>query len=163
VGRPALSLTAERLLAKSEPEPMSGCWLWTGARANGYGALRVNMAMMKAHRGAWVVWRGAIPEDRCVLHRCDTPACINPDHLFLGTHDDNAKDRNRKGRQSPHCPPPMPGKQNPNALLTDADVRAIRAAPMRGRRQAEALGNLYGISWSNVYRVRQGYAWIHAS
>jgi hypothetical protein len=80
------------------------CWLWTGSRsAEGYGSIRVDGKMRKAHRVAWELANGPIPagagaHGTCVLHRCDNPSCVNPDHLFLGTNADNARDRQAKGR-----------------------------------------------------------------
>ena len=81
--------------------PMSGCWLWDGyvAPQNGYGLIAIgNRRMMRAHRFAWKLYRGPIPEGLWVLHRCDNPDCVRPDHLFLGTAKDNSQDMLRKGR-----------------------------------------------------------------
>ncbi len=79
----------------------SGCWLWTGATfASGYGQTRRNYRERRAHRASWEVHRGPIPEGMCVLHKCDVKLCVNPDHLFLGTHAENMADMSRKGRVS---------------------------------------------------------------
>lgn len=89
----------ERFNAKWQPHPRRGCWMWTGARSQGiYGSLTVNDRTVQAHRVSWELNNGLIPENAHVLHRCDTPACVNPDHLFLGTHTDNMRDRKAKGR-----------------------------------------------------------------
>src|SRR3990172_3375900 len=94
------------------------CWLWQGAK-NGskkiYGNLRINGKTQLAHRFSWIIANGPIPKMKgtdwrgtCVLHRCDNGLCVNPDHLFLGTHIDNMIDRTTKGRSSnkkkTHCP-----------------------------------------------------------
>lgn len=81
------------------PEPMSGCWLWTGfEHHNGYGGLMIKNVTVLAHRLSWQIHNGPIPKGLCVCHKCDTPFCVNPDHLFLGTNKDNIHDAIRKGR-----------------------------------------------------------------
>lgn len=79
----------------------NGCWLWTGRlRKNGYGRMKVNGKDERAHRVSWWIHRGEIPDDLCVLHKCDTRACVNPECLFLGTRKDNYDDMRQKGRHS---------------------------------------------------------------
>ncbi len=81
------------------PEPNSGCWLWIrSTNINGYGQAYVNKAKLMAHRYAWQLFKGEIPKGIQVLHSCDTPSCVNPEHLYLGTHHDNMRDRKEKGR-----------------------------------------------------------------
>lgn len=79
-------------------EPNSGCWLWTRSVSMGYGKLWWDKKHQRAHRVSWELHNGAIPDGMLVLHKCDTPPCINPAHLFLGTHADNAADKIAKGR-----------------------------------------------------------------
>lgn len=91
----------ERFSEKWTPEPFSGCWIWTGAEAgDGYGYIRHSGAAgdTYAHRASWKLFRGEIPVGLSVLHQCDTPTCVNPDHLFLGTQKDNIRDASGKGR-----------------------------------------------------------------
>jgi HNH endonuclease len=95
----AESALKDRFNAKWTPEPFSGCHLWSGDIAGrGYGAIRVAGKMRLAHRLSWTFANGEIPLGMCVLHRCDTPGCVNPAHLFLGTPADNTRDSVAKGR-----------------------------------------------------------------
>lgn len=88
----------ERLVEK---EPMSGCWLWNGCAAGRYGHFRIGERAHKAHRAAYLIYRGSIPDGLLVCHKCDNGYCVNPDHLFLGTDQDNATDKSVKGRGAP--------------------------------------------------------------
>lgn len=90
------------------PEPNTGCILWIGSNfQDGYGSVTINKKSRGAHRVSWELYVGTIPINKIVCHKCDTPACVNPDHLFLGSHSDNAIDAMRKGRrifpQKTHC------------------------------------------------------------
>lgn len=90
---------AERLMASVEKT--EGCWLWTGARGkHGYGIITLapHHRTGRVHRIMWELHNGQIPEGMCVCHRCDNPVCVKLDHLFLGTHADNVRDRIAKGR-----------------------------------------------------------------
>jgi hypothetical protein len=91
----------ERIFESSVPEPNSGCWIWMKTLSNaGYGAMTVSKGVTKsAHRMSYSVFKGPITNGLLVLHKCDIPCCVNPDHLFLGTHSDNTQDMIKKGRQ----------------------------------------------------------------
>jgi hypothetical protein len=141
----------ERFDAKWMPEPNTGCHLWTAATfRTGYG----QFAHRSAHRVAYELARGDIPEGLDVLHHCDTPSCVNPAHLFLGTHAENMADMARKGRAKPR-PPGYAGRA---AKLTSAEVLAVREAAMSGVSQKE-LASRYGVDPSLVSLVVNRKIW----
>jgi hypothetical protein len=99
---------------------------------------------------------GPIPAGKWVLHRCDNPLCVRPDHLFLGDHEVNTMDMVRKGR---HRPPSFPGEKNGSAKLTEADVLDIRARVLRGETQ-QAVADRHGISRGQIYNIMSGRSWF---
>lgn len=139
---------------KFMPEPMSGCWLWFGSHnKKGYGSVNLNMVREEAHRVAWRIYRGPIGEGMSVLHRCDNPACVNPDHLFLGTQTDNMRDCSQKGRvKIPH----YRGEKNSFAKLTDDLVRKIRSGG-----SLNWWSKRLGISATTIANARSGKTWGH--
>jgi hypothetical protein len=98
----------QAILSKSIPEPNSGCWIWLGSGRT-YGQTNWHETMplygeALAHRWSYRAFLGPIPKGMFVCHRCDTPPCVNPDHLFIGTAGDNARDMVRKGRHARQRP-----------------------------------------------------------
>ena len=89
----------EDLETKAMPVPECGCLIWMGVvSSRGYGVFKYFGKRYSAHRASWMSVHGDIPAGLCVMHKCDTPSCVNPNHLKLGTHADNMADRNAKGR-----------------------------------------------------------------
>lgn len=95
-----------------EMVPFSGCWYWAGATNGRYGKLKLAGRLEYAHRVSYQTHYGPVPEGLMVLHRCDEPLCVNPDHLFLGTQTENMRDCIAKGRFSPP-PVGLRGKAGP--------------------------------------------------
>jgi hypothetical protein len=149
----------ERFDEKVVPEPNSGCWIWTGATKElGYGVIglgRRSDGTDKAHRVSYRLYCGDIPDGMAVCHRCDTPACVNPDHLFLGTLADNMQDCVAKGR---NFIPDNRGERANWAKLTSDAVAHIRERVMTG----PEYGRLYGVSKSAVYQIWDGTNWAGA-
>lgn len=139
------------------------CWLWTGSRSAtfGYGVISIKMQNgeprpLAAHRVSWALTYGVDPFNSCVLHRCDTPSCVNPKHLFLGTRADNNADRDRKGRTSHSSHGKgRPGELNGRAKLSARDVIEIRHSSLLLRE----IVNKFGISKTQACRVRRGEGW----
>jgi hypothetical protein len=156
MGRPR-EVTEENLLESFKANYVlgpEGCWLWIGyLDKDGYGRVQwavLGVASQKAHRLSWKLFRGPLADDELVLHHCDVPSCVNPDHLFIGDHQINADDRDAKGRQSK-------GETHSSAKLTEAQVIAIINDP---RTQYE-IARDYNVSRVVVAHIKKGKSWKH--
>jgi len=133
------------------------CWEWTAGReGDGYGSFRLDGKQHKAHRISWILNFVEIPQGMGVLHHCDNPPCVNPEHLFLGTHKDNMQDKAMKGRNKKYRPltPPKPRKYR--YKLTDEQVIEIRrryAAWGRGGENCRQLAKEFGVSKSIIHAI----------
>lgn len=147
---------AERLAARSRRMP-SGCIEWTGYRQKiddsgrgGYGMTSVNGTITTAHRVAWIVAHGPISNDLAVCHKCDNRACVNVDHLFLGTRKENTRDMYAKNRAAV-------GQSHGGSKLTESDVRSIRSSTKRDC----DLAREYGVVQSAIYGIKKRRSWKH--
>jgi hypothetical protein len=134
----------------------SGCHIWIGGRQHKYGAFRWGPGRsVRAHRAAWELHRGPIPDGLDVLHTCDVPLCVNPDHLWLGTHVDNNRDRDMKGRTGAPR-----GEKSPNAKLTAAKVQEIRFRYDLGELQKD-LAREFGVNQTAISSITRRRTWAH--
>ncbi len=147
----------ERFLRNVIPEPNSGCWLWDGlANSRGYGRIGVNGQDQRAHRVSYEMHCGPIPDGHMVCHRCDVPACVNPDHLFLGSAADNHSDMRRKGRGGF-------GERHGRAKLSEADVITIAAMLADGSLSHAEIARRHGLSRGRISDIASGKTWRHVT
>ena len=140
----------ERLMLRVEYELNTGCWLWSGGtNGAGYGNIAINNRARMTHRVSFEAKNGPIPPGMFVCHRCDTPPCINPDHLFLGTHADNMADKRAKRRGRG-----LRGERHPLARLSDGQVLEIYA--LKGVTPQPEIARRYGIAASMVSYIHAG-------
>lgn len=148
----------------SFPRRAGECWLWLGTKQKyGHGQFRPWAGrLVPAHKFSWELARGPVPEGLCVLHNCpggDNAACVNPDHLWLGTRVDNNRDMWSKGRGVPGRPDNA-GAAHGMAKLTDVDVTRMRALRLAGSSVA-AIAAEYAMSNGQVADIVSGRAWSH--
>lgn len=120
-----------------------GCWIWIGSSRRdpmGYGQFAIGKKNYSAHRVAYLLFRGDIPAGMCVCHRCDRPLCVNPDHLFLGTHQENATDRDRKGRY-----------RNGRTKLTAEQIKEI----IESQEPSPPIAKRMGVTRGRVEQIRR--------
>lgn len=158
-GLPILPLE-ERLKSMATVNPKSGCWEWQGSKRNGYGRTIVGSRKdgtrksVAAHRIAYEVWKGEIPEGYEVCHKCDNPSCINPDHLFVGTRQDNIDDRERKGRNVVKI-----GEEQARSKLTKKAVKDARWERAYAGTPFQQLADRYGVSKKTMQNAIKGVTW----
>lgn len=146
------------------PEPTTGCWLWFGARdPRGYGRFCIDGRRRGnkrragfSHRISWEWANGRSAAGLVVRHRCDTPECVNPDHLLLGTHGDNVRDRIARARSVY-----VRGQANGKSKLTEQVVREIRG--LLGNIPGVEIAKRYGLSPCTVADIKHGRTWRHVS
>ena len=155
------------------------CWVWTHATDTfGYGRVQYGGRVQSAHLVAWIKAYGEINEDRCVLHRCDNPPCVNPAHLFLGTLGDNTRDMVSKGRHGSATQPERRARGDRNgahvhpeqlargerqwkARLTEERVREMRRLYAAGGITYEQLARRFNVSPASAHKAVVGQTWAH--
>lgn len=151
----------ERLLSHIKINEATGCWEWQGSKRNGYGRTIVGSRTdgtrksVSAHRVSYELVYGEIPNGMEVCHKCDNRCCVNPAHLFIGTHQDNINDRESKGRNNP-----PKGEANPKAKLTESMVLEIREKRLQGVSFGK-LAKEYGVCKRTIQDVVSVKHWAH--
>ncbi len=133
---------------------LDDCWDWNGGFAHfGYGSMKVNGKMDRAHRISWRIHNGEIPKGKLVLHNCDNPPCSNPKHLSLGTQSDNIRDAYSRYRAT------QKGSKNNMSKLTEAKVYKIRSLYRRGILQRE-LAKQFGVIQQTISLIVNDKRWV---
>ena len=135
-------------------EDENGCWLWTACGNGEYGGFQVNGHKKFAHRVSYELYNKKIPIGDCVLHKCDNPLCVNPEHLFLGSHNDNVQDKCNKNRQAK-------GVQHGRAIVTEQEVNKIREMYKTMAFTHEEIANIFCVNTSVVFRIIHRVTWKH--
>jgi len=142
------------------PGPLdTDCWIWTGYQnpVSGYGQLRWGKRPWQAHRFAYTAFICSIPDDLDCLHLCDVRPCVNPDHLYLGTDQDNQNDRKLRGPDYSY----LRGEGNPHAAVTEVEAAEIKWLALEGLHSQQAIADFYGIDQTQVSRIKLGISWPH--
>ena len=133
-------------------EKTETCWLWKAAKSpRGYGACNYKGKWMRANRASYLIHKGEIPEGMFVCHSCDVPSCVHPDHIFLGTPQDNMDDMRNKGREK-H---PVKGEKNHSAKLSDKQIQEIREM-RKNKINGKIIAQKFNISLDYVYQISSG-------
>ena len=147
----------ERMKQKYIVNPVTNCWEWQANRYyNGYGHINVDKKTLFVHRYSYEYYFGSFDKSLCVLHKCDNRKCINPDHLFLGTRDENMKDMVSKNRQAK-------GIDNGTNKLSEIDVIEIKKTLSEKiyKGLITQLSKKYKVSRAVIYDIKNGKSWSH--
>lgn len=147
---------SDRFWSRVDKGGDGGCWLWTGSKfKSGYGQIGPRRKDRLAHRVSFANERGAIPGGMSVLHKCDVRACVNPDHMFIGTQSDNMRDKTQKGRQ-------LNGVDMHQTKLDDFDILFIRSWLRLGYTQ-ESIAAAFCVTRENVHYIGARKTWKHVA
>lgn len=158
----------------SKCKKTEGCWGWEGSifKTGGYAAFYIRPKLYRASRVSFKIATGSDPGNLFVCHRCDNPACVNPDHLFLGSCADNVADSISKGRRNykrgrqhwSHLRPELVprGERHSQSKLTSDMVNEIRRLRAAGNTTMSALSRRFGVSVRHIYRIVRNQKWKHS-
>lgn len=135
------------------------CWLWTGTTSFGYGQFTVHQRHKLAHRVSYELVNGPIPKGKMICHKCNTPLCVNPKHLYAGTAKDNHDDMIVAGTS--RNPPLHIGENQHCAKLTESDVVSIREMYASGKYTMKYLGKVFGTRDTNICAIVHRQNWKH--
>ena len=158
-GMPTMPVV-ERIKLNVAVKPFTGCWDWKGSKKRGYGHTIIGSRVdgtrktIAAHRLSYETFVGPIADGMEVCHKCDNPSCVNPEHLFLGTRQDNVDDRESKRRNNP-----PKGSNNGRAKLSEADVMSARFERAEKRTSYQKLADRYGVSKKTMQNAIIGRTW----
>lgn len=158
-GMPIMSVK-DRLFMHVNINPVSNCWEWQGSKRQGYGRTIIGSRKdgtrksVSVHRLSYEIYNGEIPKGYEVCHKCDNPSCINPEHLFVGTRQDNIDDRERKHRNVVKI-----GEEQPRAILTKKAVKDARWERYYKGTSYSLLAKKYGVSKKTIMNAIKGVTW----
>ena len=133
---------------------LDSCWTWIRSKNTyGYGQLYILGKQILVHRISWMIYFGGIPDGLCVLHKCDNPSCVNPKHLFLGTSQENAKDRDEKHRNAY-------GERHGMSKLSEKEIIKIRKLRFDGYTIVK-LGKIFGVDHTMISNICRNKNWKH--
>lgn len=136
----------------------AGCWEFDSVNIHGYGHVTIHSIYYRVHRLSWEINVGPIPKGMWVLHKCDNRACCNPDHLFLGTPQDNVDDMRAKNRDSYGH---NKGSNNGQAVLCEDDVVQIRKLLASTNYTQDRIGRMFGVTRGAIKSIKYGVTWSH--
>ena len=154
-----LKSVEERFWEKVDKKSDEECWNWIAFKnSDGYGKFRLykDQDMITAHRTSWILHYGNVPNGLQVLHHCDNPSCVNPKHLFLGTHQDNMNDMYKKKRHGN-----FKGENNKNSKLKEVEVQEIRRLYATGKIFQRELVSMFKVSTIQIKAIINKRSWRH--